>query len=177
MNRSFLLALVGSVLAVGGQATAQNAPIDIRDEIMLHFENSSRKIASLAEAVPEELYTWSPGDGVMSIAQVYMHIARYNFYYPATALGIEAPSDIDMPNLERITDKARVTELLGRSIEHVRESVRLMTDADLTRITMLYGREIGSWAVLLQLVSHLNEHVGQSVSYARMNGIVPPWSS
>ena len=40
----------------------------------------------------------------------------------------------------------------------------------------LYGRQVGEWAVLLQLVTHMNEHLGQSIAYARMNGVVPPWS-
>ncbi len=52
-----------------------------------------------------------------------------------------------------------------------------MSEADLTRQTPLYGRDVAGWAVLFQLLAHMNEHVGQSVAYARMNGIVPPWSS
>ena len=49
-------------------------------------------------------------------------------------------------------------------------------DADLTKMTRLYGRDVAQWAVLLQLVAHLNEHLGQSIAYARSNGVVPPWS-
>jgi len=26
------------------------------------------------------------------------------------------------------------------------------------------------------IANHVSEHMGQSVAYARMNGIVPPWS-
>jgi hypothetical protein len=51
-----------------------------------------------------------------------------------------------------------------------------MSATDLDRDTELYGRDVGEWAVLFQLVAHMNEHLGQSVAYARMNGIVPPWS-
>ena len=174
--RTALLTLALS-LFVASHAAAQSGAADFRDEIRRQFESSARKITALAEAMPESKYGWSPMEGTMTVGQVYMHIARYNFYYPATALGIEAPSDIDVPNLERITDKTRVLELLDRSIEHVRGTVRGMTEADLTRATRLYRRDVAGWSVLLQLVSHMNEHVGQSVSYARMNGIVPPWSS
>jgi len=31
-------------------------------------------------------------------------------------------------------------------------------------------------AVLLQLLAHTNEHLGQSIAGAGMNGVVPPWS-
>ncbi len=51
-----------------------------------------------------------------------------------------------------------------------------MDAAEWSRETELYGRTVGEWAVLLQLVTHMNEHLGQSIAYARMNGIVPPWS-
>lgn len=170
----YLIAL--AVVLTARPVHAQSAPTDYRDEFLRHFAQSTRKIISLADAMPEELYTWSPGEGVMSIAQVYMHIARYNYYYPETALGIPAPEAIDVPNLESITDKARVTRLFKESVEHVRTHVTRMTSDELTQPTRLYGRQIAGWAVLFQLLAHMNEHVGQSVAYARMNGIVPPWS-
>ncbi len=130
----------------------------------------------LSREIPADLYTWSPGEGVMSIGRVYMHIARYNYLYLAESMGIDAPPGVDWPNYESITEKSMVLELLGQSVEHVRTSVSGMTEADLTTPTMLYGRRVAGWAVLFQLLAHMNEHVGQSVAYARMNGIVPPWS-
>ena len=30
--------------------------------------------------------------------------------------------------------------------------------------------------VLVTVLSHLHEHLGQSIAYARMNGVAPPWS-
>ena len=30
--------------------------------------------------------------------------------------------------------------------------------------------------VFLRILVHNNEHMGQAIAYARMNGIVPPWS-
>ena len=66
--------------------------------------------------------------------------------------------------------------LLRQSREHVRQSVQGMTDEQLATMTSLYGRDVPQWAVLLQLLAHMNEHLGQSIAYARMNGIVPPWS-
>jgi uncharacterized damage-inducible protein DinB len=51
-----------------------------------------------------------------------------------------------------------------------------MDAAALGEPTRLYGRELPRWGVLVQLVAHMNEHLGQSIAYARMNGVVPPWS-
>jgi uncharacterized damage-inducible protein DinB len=51
-----------------------------------------------------------------------------------------------------------------------------MSDEQLAKSTTLYGRTVPQWAVLFQLVAHMNEHLGQSIAYARSNGVVPPWS-
>jgi uncharacterized damage-inducible protein DinB len=75
-----------------------------------------------------------------------------------------------------MTDKAQVVALLKSSAAYVRQSVRQMSDEQLARPTQLYGRSVPQWSVLLQLVAHMNEHLGQSIAYARMNGVVPPWS-
>jgi uncharacterized damage-inducible protein DinB len=130
----------------------------------------------LSEVIPAELYAWSPGEDVMSIGRVYAHIARYNYLYLEESLGVAAPPGVDWQNFESITDKATIVGLLEESIEHVRRSVNGMDESDLTGMTTLYGRQVAGWAVLFQLLAHMNEHVGQSVAYARMNGIVPPWS-
>ena len=75
-----------------------------------------------------------------------------------------------------VTTKDAAVEILTASMEHVRSTVGAMSDADLEASTTLYGRDVANWAVLFQLVAHMNEHLGQSIAYARSNGVVPPWS-
>lgn len=158
------------------EARAQAAPAGFRDEFLRQFNNSMTKFTELAEAMPEERYGWSPGEGVMPVARVYAHVARYNYDYPATSLGVPAPDGLDAEAVEETVAKAQVVSLLRRSHEHVRALVRGMTDEQLAATTRLYGRDVPAWSVLLQLVAHMNEHLGQSIAYARMNGVVPPWS-
>lgn len=157
-------------------ASPTTDPITIRDEILDHFQRSSYKISELARVMPAEKFSWAPGEGVMEVGEVYMHIARYNFMYLDENLGIAPPDGFDYADIESIRDKEKVREIHEMSVRHVMEQVGALTAAKLDDQTELYGRTVQGWAVLLQLVSHMNEHVGQSVSYARMNGIVPPWS-
>jgi uncharacterized damage-inducible protein DinB len=157
-------------------AEAPATAADFRDEALRHFEMSSRKLVMLSEAMPAGTYDWQPGEGVFTVARVYAHIARYNYLYLHENLGIEAPEGVAWRELESRTDKAAVREALLASIEHVRGSVAGMTEAELSRTVELYGRDVPGWAVLFQLVAHMNEHVGQAIAYARTNGIVPPWS-
>jgi uncharacterized damage-inducible protein DinB len=101
-------------------------------------------------------------------------VARYNYLYPATSLGAPAPDGRDADAAEDLTDKAQLVSRLKESRDHVRGVVASLKNPE--SATKQYGRAVPQWSVLLQLVSHMNEHLGQSVAYARMNGIVPPWS-
>jgi uncharacterized damage-inducible protein DinB len=151
-------------------------PTGFRGEILGQFESSMSKFIALARAMPAEKYKWAPGEGVMPVARVYAHVARYNYYYPADAMGIPAPAGIGLDSLERMTDKTALVALLEKSGAHVRTAVTKMSDEQLAKPTTLYGRTVPQWAVLLQLVAHMNEHLGQSIAYARSNNVVPPWS-
>ncbi|HEU4884330.1 MAG TPA: DinB family protein [Longimicrobium sp.] len=158
-------------------AKAQSAPPGFREEFLGQFNTSMSKFIALAEAMPAERYGWSPGPGVMPVARVYAHVGHYNYYYPATSLSVPAPDGRDADAIEQTTtSKADVLALLRSSGEHVNQAVRGMTDEQLAAPTQLYGRDVPQWAVLLQLLAHMNEHLGQSIAYARMNGVVPPWS-
>ncbi len=161
-------------LATVAPATAQSPP-DFREEFQGQFEASAGKLVALAEAMPAESYDWRPMEGVASVVEVYMHIARYNYMYPDQNLGMGAP--VAYAGFEEgITDKDEALEILAASMDHVRGVLDAMSDEELDAPTRLYGRDVGKWAVLLQLVTHMNEHLGQSIAYARTNRVVPPWS-
>ena len=176
-----LLALLAGAATASAQAAAattgtRSAPPGSREELLMQFNNSASKFEALAEAMPADKYKWSPGVGVMPVAEVYAHVARYNYAYLSQNMGVAAPRGIGLDTLERMTDKAQIVALLRSSAEYVRQGVRQMPESQLSQTTQLYGRTVPQWSVLLQLVAHMNEHLGQSIAYARMNGVVPPWS-
>lgn len=172
--RSFVAPAI-TALVVCAPLSAQAAPSEFRDIWQGHFDGSAQKFVALAEAMPAEAYGWSPMEGTMSVVEVYMHIARYNYMYLDQNMGIDAP--VPYTDLETdVTDKGEAVEILAASMDHVRAAVAAMTDAQLGAPTTLYGSEVANWAVLFQLVAHMNEHLGQSIAYARSNGVVPPWS-
>lgn len=170
-----LLLAAGLLLPL--QAGAQSAPPDFLAEFRNQFGSSARKLVALAEAMPAKRYDWRPMEGVASVAEAYMHIARYNYYYPDVALGVEPPPGMDYEQLQGVVnDKERVVEILAASMDHVRQTYQAMSTEELEEPTRLYGRTVGQWAVLLQLITHMNEHLGQSIAYARSNEVAPPWS-
>ena len=171
----FALALVAS-LVLAPAVYAQHPPTDLRDGFLTRYNYAAQRLVALAKAMPEDKFAWSPGEGVMSVERVFMHIIRYNYYYPESSLGVAAPEGIDVPNLESLTGKAVVLEHLKPSLDHVREVLAAMSEEDLSRSVGLYGRDTEAWNVLLQLQVHMGEHLGQLIAYARMNEVVPPWS-
>jgi uncharacterized damage-inducible protein DinB len=145
-------------------------------EFLGQFNSSMSKFVALAEAMPAEKYTWSPGTGVMSVAKVYAHVAHYNYRYPSQNMSVPLPTGLRLDTLEAVATKAQVVALLRQSADYVRTAVKQMPETQLAAQTRLYGRDVQRWAVLFQLLAHMNEHLGQSIAYARMNGVVPPWS-
>jgi len=62
------------------------------------------------------------------------------------------------------------------SFDETREALRTATAGSLSRDIDFFGNATTRRGVLTALDTHLAEHVGQLIAYARMNGITPPWS-
>ena len=146
-----------------------------RAEFLLDFDDVSKKIVELAEAMPAAKYNWRPAQGVRSVSEVYMHIAGGN-YFLATFAGAKPPS-YDTRNLEKISDKARVIDELKKSFEYLRMVATTGGDADLEKPIKMFGNDTTHRGALMTALNHLHEHLGQSIAYARMNNVVPPWSA
>ena len=91
----------------------------------------------------------------MSVANVYAHIARYNYMYLAENLGIPAPAGVDYEKMEDLTNKEDIVAALVASVRHARTAIAAMNSDALTRETTLYGRKVESWSVVVQLVATL----------------------
>ena len=136
----------------------------------------SRQLVSLAEAIPADKYSWRPGPGVRSTGEVFMHIASANFYF-LSRMGQKMPADFPSKDVEKTaTDKAKVIDWLKRSLEAVKEAHAQATPADLRKTTEFLKHQVTYEDIYLRALVHCNEHMGQLVAYARINGIVPPWS-
>lgn len=155
-----------------GQGTV--AITGLRQSFLHDWDNLSKKLVDLAEAIPAEKYTWRPAEGVRSVSEVFGHVAGANFIIPR-ALGIEPPEGLSR-DMEKETDKAKVVATLKQSLDHVRLAVASLPDAKLDAEVDLFGQKARGRDVLLLLLGHNHEHLGQSIAYARMNGVVPPWS-
>jgi uncharacterized damage-inducible protein DinB len=147
-----------------------------RSEVLAEVMIQEDKFLRLAEAIPAEKYTWRPAPDVRSVAEVFLHVsaANYNLY---KLVGTPPPAGIDIKSLEKSTsDKAKVTGTLKDSFAHARKAITVMQDADLEKSFDWFGGKNTERGVLLFILRHGAEHLGQSIAYARMIGVVPPWT-
>jgi uncharacterized damage-inducible protein DinB len=156
-------------------ATAQSPPPELGQGWLPELTATSRQLLQLAEATPETKFTWRPAPGVRSISEVYMHLALGNFWLLEQA---GAKSSVDLSKLPKdaetsITKKADVMQWLKTSLDAVGKGYQ---SADRQKKLQFFGKEALADGVFLRILLHNNEHMGQSIAYARMNGVVPPWS-
>ena len=136
----------------------------------------SRQLVALAEAFPADKYSWRPAPGVRSVSEVFMHIALANFYL-LSVTGPKMPADIQSADIEKtVTSKADVIAFLKRSLDAVKTARAQLKPGELERKVKIEGKTVTVDGMYLRIIVHDNEHMGQLVAYARMNGIVPPWS-
>jgi uncharacterized damage-inducible protein DinB len=139
------------------------------------WRHVSNQLVALAEATPEGKFAWRPAPGVRSTSEVYMHIVMANFYL-LSVTGPKMPADLKEGMDKSVTSKAEVINWLKRSLEAVKQAHSAVTPKDLERKVRIMDRDATVDGMYLRIIVHANEHMGQLVAYARMTGVVPPWS-
>ena len=154
---------------------AQKAPAGIWEGYDGEWQHVSEQLIALAEATPEDKFAWRPAPGVRSTSEVYMHIVVANFYL-LSITGPKMPADLKDDADKTVTSKAAVISWLKRSLEAVKQAHLKETPEHLAHKVHIADRDSTVDWMYLRIVIHANEHMGQLVAYARMTGVVPPWS-
>lgn len=176
-----IAALAVLLLAAAPAADAQDLTPEsaaaMKAAYLADMEVMRGKYLGLADAFPQDLYTWRPMEGVRSVSEVLMLIASEGYGFAPMALGAPtALSREESQGLAEITDKAAVIDHVTRGFAYARETIEAIDPASLTGSRSLFGRERTSPELMLFVAGDMHEHLGQLIAYARMNRIVPPWS-
>jgi uncharacterized damage-inducible protein DinB len=166
--------------AASGQAQPadKTAPsYDMKAQAILDLQDMQKKFTSLAGAMPADKMTWRPGDGVRSMAEIFMHTAGANFGIPGM-MGVKPPEGFNGKTFEKsTTDKAKIVDELNKSFDTAIAAVQHMTNADFAKPETKLGPDANDGDVVYILVTHGHDMLGQAIAYARMNGVVPPWTA
>ena len=191
-TRTWAVAALVAASGCAGEAANAETEAAVTAELSgtsLEFQNLRRtleiahgKFNQLDEAMPEGSYAWQPMDGVRSVGDVYQHIAADNYFVPSL-MGMTAPEGTGITD-DVMTFRAfqeidmTKTEIVG----HVNASFEFMlasmdaTSEELDRAVVLGSSDTTVGDVWIRAITHLHEHLGQSIAYARSHEVVPPWS-
>jgi uncharacterized damage-inducible protein DinB len=177
MRKLILAAMaVGLVALLGGHGARAQDPYDgLWQGYDGEWRHVTKQLIDLAEATPEDKFSWRPAPGVRSTAEVYMHIAAANFAL-LSVTGPKIPDDMKEGIETSVTSKAEVIKWLKRSLEAVKQAHLAVKPSDLQRKVRVNNRDSTVDGMYLRIIVHDNEHMGQLIAYARMSGVKPPWS-
>jgi uncharacterized damage-inducible protein DinB len=177
---------IGTVLA-GLLIFSHPLTAQTRDGVMGDLMNDvggvEKKVLALANALPESAYAWRPGPGVRSVGEVFRHIASDNYFMPVM-LDKPAPKETGVTKEyktaeafeKRPMNKAAIVAELEKSFTFLRTSMTETTDAQLGTPIDMFGRKSTARGLWISTATHLHEHLGQLIAYARSNNVTPPWS-
>jgi uncharacterized damage-inducible protein DinB len=131
----------------------------------------SGKFTGLARVMSGK-YDWKPAQGVRSVADVFNLIVKENGLLAGVLSG--APNTGAPP--APITDPEKLQEALKASYDNLQQAIMALSDKDLQAPVKLFGRDMTKQGALMLILEDQHEHLGQSIAYARSNGVVPPWS-
>jgi uncharacterized damage-inducible protein DinB len=170
-------ALIPYGTAFAHDAAAPGGAPGVKGEILGWIEDGQDKLVQLAEAMPESKYSWSPDKGVRTVGEVFMHVAAANYGVPGL-IGVAPPEGFKFQTFEHsLTKKADIVKALKDSFAHMEAALKATSDADMNEPAEFFGMKTTVRGAYLLLLSHVHEHLGQSIAYARSNKITPPWTA
>lgn len=164
--------------ATGSAATGLTA------DLLTDLGDVEKKVVGLARAIPADKFGWRPAEGVRSVSEVLMHVAADNYLLPA-AVGHAADPSTGITGSDYKTAQAYERRQLGRdstiaelerSFAHLRKSLGTTSAARMGESVSMFGQTSTVRRTWILTATHLHEHLGQLIAYARSNGVAPPWS-
>jgi hypothetical protein len=179
-----LVAALVATAALSSPARAQEviskeSAAALKAAFIADIEVMRGKFVGLAEAFPQDKYSYKPMDGVRSTAEVLMLAAMEGYSFIPNSFGgkpAQLGSREEMQALRSLSDKAKVIEHLNKGFAHAKAELEALDPAAMTGRRQVMGQSRNALETALMVGGDLHEHLGQLIAYARANRIVPPWS-
>lgn len=173
------LALVALPSVARAQDVTKEDAAAVKTAFLADLEGLRTKFVGLANAFPQDKYTWRPMDGVRSVSEVLMLAAMEGYSFVPNGFGgkpASLGSQEEVAKLRTLTDKAQVIDHLNKGFAHAKAQLEAVDAATLTGKRKMMNREMSIIETAGFIGGDLHEHLGQMIAYARINKIVPPWS-
>jgi uncharacterized damage-inducible protein DinB len=170
MNTIYGVCALAVVLMVP-LARAESQPTGWQSAFARDAGTLSDKFTGLARAMSGK-YDWRPAPGIRSVADVFNLIVKENGLLAGVLSGTPNAGVPPAP----ITDPEKLQEALKTSYVNLQKALQGLPDNELQEPVKLFGRDMTKQGALMLILQDQHEHLGQSIAYARSNGVVPPWS-
>ena len=168
---------------VGAQTTPVPDSVEFANWRRLQVYDAGQlkqKIMGLAHAVPAGQLGWRPMDGTRSFHDVFAHIAAEGNVEPVSfgrplPTGSLADFDAEEARLKALPDD-QLIPATERALDNLNALIAGLSLAEANKPMRFFGANTYMRGAVGGALYDLHEHLGQLVSYARMNKIVPPWS-
>ena len=173
-----------TALLVGISAAGFAQSDKVAADVVKDIASLEEKVLKLTAAMPEAAWAWRPMAGTRSGGEVFQHIATDNYFLPIF-LGVSAPAGTNVTNdyktavayETRKATRAEIVADLTKSFAHVKQAILATKPEQLSESVSMFGQTFTKQQVLILTATHLHEHLGQLIAYARSNSIKPPWSN
>ncbi len=184
-----LAVTVAMLAALAGQSPSLHAQTALSDSAEFarwrganteDVDGLRQKFVALARAIPAAKLGWRPMEATRSFHDVFAHIAAEGFT-EGVSLGQPLPAgsladfDAEEARLRALPDEQLIT-LMDQALDNLLTGFAKLSLGQIKTPVTFFGRPTLPRVVALYILGDLHEHLGQLVSYARMNQIVPPWS-
>jgi uncharacterized damage-inducible protein DinB len=172
----FLGLAVAPLSAFAGQ---DEVPKNIADSVAGALSWSAGQFLAVAEAMPEDKYSFVPSngdfEGARSFAEQVKHVACANYAFFNEIEGKTPPDHCEKGGSAKAKTKAELIKYLRDSFDygnHVLSTINAQNA--LIRVDGPYAGPNTRLGIAVAAVWHVADHYGQVVEYLRMNVIVPP---
>ena len=183
MRLTARLAIFTALLLTVTRPLGAQAPEGLMGDLLRDLEQVEKKIVGLAKAMPASAFEWRPGEGVRSTSETVKHVAADNYFIPAV-FGIAAPAETGITKEynttaafeKRAMPRDQAIAELEKSFAFLKQSMTSFPGAKLDASLDAFGEKMTNRALWIATITHLHEHLGQLIAYARSNKVTPPWS-
>ncbi len=164
------LAVTAAVLVVTANPAFAQGKV-LADALARMHAGVSLNVVEAAEKMPEAGFTFQPAKDVRTFGGFVGHVANAAYSYCSRAKGEANPNkeDFEVP-----LSKAALVAAIKGATAYCDGVYKSQTDASLSELVAVGQNQQPRGQLLIQNVSHSNEHYGNLVTYMRLKGLVPP---
>lgn len=159
------------LLALGWALTA-SAQNPLSADAKSLYASMKANLLRSAEKMPEENYSFRPTPEVRTFGQLMGHVADSQYEFCGPAKGESKQMNVE----KTATTKADLIAAMKQAFAYCDPLYDSLTDAHAADKVKFFGRDMTKLGLLNFNTMHNSEHYGNTVTYLRMKGLVPPSS-